>query len=193
MKKIVVLATFVALLFTGCKESSSNNADTSNSSDKAADGEIVGGYPTAESSEKLNDDLYFQRATQVYLWALPAVNMYAMKEGLGKISGEGYNVISVFEKRLKPKTVITTPNSDVIYALGFADLSKSGPLVLEVPPNLQGILDDYWHRPLAGPAKPDGTTYLGDIGLPGPDKGKGGKWICKQKLEKKLSYIFIIS
>jgi hypothetical protein len=133
-------------------------------------------YPTAETTRALDEELYFQRAVQAYLWALPAVNMYAMKEGLGKTSGEGYNVMSVFEKRLKPNTIITTPNSDVIYGLGFADLSKTGPLVLEAPENLQALLDDFWHRPLAGPTI-NGRQYLGDVGIPGPDKGRGGKYL----------------
>lgn len=138
---------------------------------------LEGGYPTEAVSRTLEDELYFQRATQAYLWALPAVNMYAMKEGLGKTFGEGYNVISVFEKRLKPATIITTPNSDVIYGLGWADLSETGPLVIEVPAGLQGLMDDIWHRPLTGPEKGDGTRYLGDLGLPGPDKGKGGRYL----------------
>jgi hypothetical protein len=140
-----------------------------------ADLPLKGGYPNG-SEQALDDELYFQRAVQTYLWALPAVNMFAMKEGLGKTFGEGYNVISVFEKRLKPNTVITTPNSDVIYALGFADLAQTGPLVIEVPPNLQGLLDDFWHRPLKGP-QINGFQFLGDIGFPGPDRGKGGKYL----------------
>ncbi len=133
-------------------------------------------YPTSETTITLDEELYFQRAVQTYLWALPAVNMYAMKEGLGKVSGDGYNVMSVFENRLKPNTIITTPNSDVIYGLGFADLSKSGPLVLDAPPNLQALLDDFWHRPLVGP-NIGGRQYLGDVGIPGPDRGKGGKYL----------------
>ncbi|QDU02363.1 hypothetical protein V6x_20650 [Gimesia chilikensis] len=56
-----------------------------------------------------------------------------MKEGLGKEIGEGYNVISIFEKRLKPNTIITTPKSDVSYALEFADLGETGLLVLQNP------------------------------------------------------------
>ncbi|WP_335965188.1 DUF1254 domain-containing protein [Galbibacter sp. PAP.153] len=173
--------------FLGCVQNKTEEKQTASSSSTENGGShyeqlaslpFESGYPTEENSSKiLADELYFQRATQVYLWALPAVNMYAMKEGLGKTFGEGYNVISVFEKRLKPNTVITTPNSDVIYALGFADLSKTGPLVLDVPPMLQGLLDDYWHRPLQGPKRPDVTHFLGDIGFPGPDKGKGGKYI----------------
>lgn len=135
-----------------------------------------GGYPTPESALALDEELFFQRATQVYLWALPAMNMYAMKEGLERVAGTGYNVMSVFEKRLKPNTVITTPNSDVIYGLTFADLSVTGPLVLEVPPRLQALMDDFWHRPLTGP-EIDGRRYLGDVGIPGPDRGKGGRYL----------------
>lgn len=64
-----------------------------------------GGYPASkEASTALNRELFFQRAVQSYLWALPAVNMQAMKEGLGKVSGEGYHVMSVFEQRLEQRT-----------------------------------------------------------------------------------------
>jgi hypothetical protein len=49
------------------------------------------------------------------------------------------------------------------------DVSKNGPLVFEAPQGLQGMLLDVWQRPITGPTL-DGKTYLGDIGLPGPDK-----------------------
>lgn len=139
------------------------------------------GYPSEEVSRALDEELFFQRACQTYLWALPAMNMYAMKTGLGDQFGYGYNVVSVYEKRLKPNTVITTPNSDVIYGLGWADLSKTGPLVIEVPAGLQGLMDDMWHRPLVGPVIEGERRYLGDLGLPGPDKGKGGKYLLIQE------------
>lgn len=48
--------------------------------------------------------------------------------------------------------------------------------MLEAPPKIQGLLDDFWHRPLAGPRIGD-VQYLGDIGIPGPDKGQGGKYL----------------
>jgi len=152
------------------------------------------GYPTKAASAALSQELFFQRAVQTYLWALPAVNMYAMKEGLGKVAGEGYQVMSVFEKRLKPNTLITTPNSDVIYGLAFADLSKTGPLVLDAPPKLQALMDDFWHRPLVGPEL-NGIQYLGDIGLPGPDKGQGGKYLIVPegytgKVDTKQYYVY---
>ncbi|QFY12397.1 DUF1254 domain-containing protein [Nonomuraea phyllanthi] len=137
---------------------------------------LEGGYPTEETAVALDEELFFQRATQTYLWALPAMNMYAMRTALGDLSGYGYNVMSVFEKRLKPNTLITTPNSDVIYGLTFADLSETGPLVVDVPARLQALMDDFWHRPLTGPDI-DGVRYLGDVGIPGPDRGKGGRYL----------------
>ncbi|GGF39769.1 DUF1254 domain-containing protein [Echinicola rosea] len=179
-RRILNLSLAAAVWFTACQpQEKQPSADANETSryETLANLPLDGGYPSEEASRTLDEELYFQRATQTYLWALPAVNMFAMKEGLSKTFGEGYNVVSVFEKRLKPRTIITTPNSDVIYALGFADLSKTGPLVLDVPPMLQGLLDDFWHRPLVGPEKPDGTHFLGDIGFPGPDHGKGGKYL----------------
>jgi hypothetical protein len=74
------------------------------------------------------------------------------------------------------KTLVTTPNSDVIYAMGYVDVGKDGPLVIEVPPRQQGILDDFWQRPLTGPTIDD-HTFVGDVGFAGPDKGEGGKYL----------------
>ena len=129
--------------------------------------------PTQETARTLRDELLFQRATQAYLWALPLINTLGMKVGSEKAFGVGYNVLPVWKKRLDAKTLVTTPNSDVIYAMGYVDLGKDGPLVFEAPPNLQGILLDAWQRPIPV----DGGTFFGDVGLPGPDAGKGGKFL----------------
>ena len=63
--------------------------------------------------------------------------MYGMKEGSEKVFGKGYNVLPIWKQRLNAKTLVTTPNSDVIYAMGYLDLKQDGPLVIEVPPGLQ--------------------------------------------------------
>jgi len=73
---------------------------------------------------------------------LPLVNTLGMKVGSEKTFGAGSNVLPVWKKRLDSKTLVTTPNSDVIDAMGYVDLGKDGPLVFEAPPNLQGILLD---------------------------------------------------
>jgi hypothetical protein len=144
---------------------------------KLADAPFVNGNLRAEDVEKLKDELMFQRATQLYLWALPSLNMYGMKEGSEAKFGKGYNVLPIFKDRLNAKTLITTPNSDVIYALGYLDLKEDGPLVIEAPPGLQGILDDFRQRPIPSVGEIDGRMWFGDVGLVGPDKGKGGKYL----------------
>src|SRR5271154_6090704 len=135
--------------------------------DQVANTPFPNGYPSKESITALQDELLFQRGVQIYLWALPALNMYAMKEGSEKVFGAGYNVLPIFKERLNAKTLVTTPNSDVIYAMGYIDLKDDGPLVIEVPPGPQGILDDFFQRPICSVAPIDGRTWCGDVGLPG--------------------------
>jgi hypothetical protein len=129
--------------------------------------------PTTETAQMLRDELLFQRATQTYLWALPLINTIGMKVGSEKAFGAGYNLLPIWKKRLDAKTLVTTPNSDVIYAMSYVDLGKDGPLVFEAPPNLQGILLDFWQRPIPV----DGGKFFGDVGFFGPDQGKGGKFL----------------
>jgi hypothetical protein len=93
------------------------------------------------------------------------------------ILGAGYNVLPIWKKRMSARTLVTTPNSDVIYAMGYLDLKRDGPMVIEAPPGLQGILDDFWQRPLRMVGQFEGRDWSGDVGLPGPDKGKGGKYL----------------
>lgn len=141
--------------------------------DKMANLPFKENRPTKETAQTLRDELVFQRATQTYLWALPLINTLGMKNGSEKVFGSGYNVLPIWKKRLDAKTLVTTPNSDVIYAMSYVDLGQTGPLVFEVPPNLQGILLDFWQRPIPV----DGGKFFGDVGLPGPDAGKGGKFL----------------
>jgi len=48
--------------------------------------------------------------------------------------------VAIFENRLKAHTLITTPNSDVIYGLGFLDLGKEdGPMVVDLPPMIEVV------------------------------------------------------
>ena len=49
--------------------------------------------------------------------------------------------------------------------------------MIEVPPGLQGILDDFFQRPICSEQPIDGKTWCGDVGLPGPDHGNGAKYL----------------
>ncbi len=97
-----------------------------------------------------------------------------MKIGSEKIFGAGYNVLPIWKKRLDAKTLVTTPNSDVIYAMSYVDLGKDGPLVLEAPPSLQGILLDFWQHPIPV----DGGKFFGESVCPDPMPARAASSCC---------------
>ncbi len=69
-------------------------------------------------------------------------------------------------KSLEEKLGILTANATTPYIFATPNLTKTGPLVIEVPAGATaGMVDDFWQRPIT------------DLGLPGPDKGKGGKYL----------------
>jgi hypothetical protein len=90
--------------------------------DALADVPFLANRPTPETAKLLSDELLFQRATQTYLWALPLINTLGMKFGSDKVFGPGHNVLPVRKKRLDAKTLVTKPNSDVIYAMNYIDV-----------------------------------------------------------------------
>jgi hypothetical protein len=168
MKKNVALAVLLAsLVFSTPLLAQSSRYDA------LANSPMVENRPSVETSKLLRDELLIQRATQTYLWALPLINTLGMKFGSEKVFGAGYNILPIWKKRLDAKTLVTTPNSDVLYAMSYVDLGKDEPLVMEAPPKLQGILLDFWQRPIPV----DGGKFMGDVGLAGPDGGKGGKFL----------------
>jgi hypothetical protein len=102
------------------------------------------GYPANETVEKLYDERDFQRACQAYLWALPAVSFTAWQrgftKGLGAKNGQIVAILSYQARR-----GVLTANATTPYYLAFADLSSSGPLLLEMPARgVQGQFSDAW-------------------------------------------------
>lgn len=135
-----------------------------NSWQELADAPFVGGFPTSEATELLRGEAYFQRAVQVYDWALPAVAIEAMRASCAEEFGGGATTI-VSWQRIGPETLAVTSNPDVSYAFAWLDLKTDGPTVIDAAPKLQGLLDDAWQRPIT------------DIGAAGPDRGAGGKYL----------------
>ncbi len=123
------------------------------------------GYPTAATADKLYDEMDFQRATQAYIWALPAVGFKGLYDAQAKTLGSKNGDVLLY-KGLKDKAGMLTPNLTTVYLFSFWDLAKQGPLVVDVPngPTAGAILD-IWQQPVI------------DIGQTGPDKGKGGKYL----------------
>jgi hypothetical protein len=128
---------------------------------------LSGGYPKHEDVEPLYDELAYQRACQLYIWATPAVGMEAISDGLAAVGlpPDSVGSIGIFEHFLHPHTLVATGNGQSIYALTNVDLSTTGPVIVEVPGGLIGFFMSGWQQPLE------------DVGLLGPDKGQGGRFL----------------
>ena len=122
-RPLVVVVSLLAAI--GCAGGSGGSTPGANALD------FPNGYPSPETSAALRDELLYTRAVQAYLWALPVISWYGMKEASEAEFGAGYHVLPIWKSRLDARTKVTTPNSDVIYAMGYLDL-KDGPLVIEV-------------------------------------------------------------
>ncbi|ART82115.1 hypothetical protein CBP31_05310 [Oceanisphaera profunda] len=122
------------------------------------------GVPTDTTINTLYDNLDRMRAVDVYLAHQGAASLYAMRKGNAGI-GATSNTVSITEQLLKPDSLYLTGNTSTLYALSYLDLQADGALVVELPAGMLGFLDDAWFR------------YIENMGVPGPDKGKGGKYL----------------
>ncbi|MCA1408949.1 DUF1254 domain-containing protein [Ensifer sp. IC3342] len=122
------------------------------------------GFPAADTVKKLYDEFDFQRAVLAYQYAEPLVAMNGLNIGLQQVGGsEG--AWYLLQHFLDPHGLALTGNSTTIYAMGFLDLRKDGPMVVEVTPGSYGAFFDLWQQTIAG------------VGPTGADKGEGGKFV----------------
>ncbi|WP_395334881.1 DUF1254 domain-containing protein [Novosphingobium sp. BL-8H] len=121
------------------------------------------GIPTAETAAKLFDHLDFLRGVEAFLSGVPGASLVAIRRAL-RASGATGNCMAIFETLMDSRSIFLTANTETIYCWNWMDL-KDGPVVVETPPNVLGVVDDFWFR------------YVTDIGNAGPDRGKGGKYL----------------
>jgi hypothetical protein len=121
------------------------------------------GFPDNATVEKLYDNLDFQRAVQTYLLGISSVSMISMRNALVRWGPPNTTIIT-FEQLYDSHTLWLTANCNSPYTTTWIDL-HSGPIVLEVPPKVLGMVDDLWSR------------FVLDVGFMGQDKGAGGKYL----------------
>jgi hypothetical protein len=121
------------------------------------------GFPNDATTQKVYDNLDFQRGVQAFLNALPGAAVTAFRPALRKFGGTDGGVI-IFEEMMDSKALWLTANTTVVYYMSWLD-TRNGPIVAETPPDTLGVVDDHWFH------------YVCDCGLAGPDKGKGGKFL----------------
>jgi hypothetical protein len=101
----------------------------------------------------------------------PAASLTGFRNGIREHGPDNETAI-IWEERMDSKVQLLTPNTTVIYVFLWLNL-KDGPMVVEAPPKVLGLIDDFWFR------------YVTDFGMAGPDKGKGGTYVilppdCKE-------------
>ncbi|MBO9519786.1 MAG: DUF1254 domain-containing protein [Porphyrobacter sp.] len=124
---------------------------------------IEGGFPTEETIRRAYDDADLARAVEAYKFFWPTVSIVGTFRG-NENAGLKYNGGFLLLQGSPAQTALT-PNSDTPYTGAILDLSD-GPIVFEFPPGaLMSVVNDRHQR------------YVMDMGVPGPDQGKGGKHV----------------
>jgi hypothetical protein len=127
--------------------------------------EFFDGTPTGNTVRAVYDNLDRSRGLGVYLDNTGAVSIYSVLAALAEQGADKPNKIALFGQLMDSQTLVVTANTSTLYAYSGTDLANDGPTVIEVPPGMLGFLDDGWQR------------FVGNIGVTGPDKGKGGKYL----------------
>ena len=122
------------------------------------------GLPDAETVARVYDNLDFIRAVETFLSGVPVASMHAICKGLESVGIRKNGGVAITETLVDARSLFLTPNTTTPYVIHCIDLAD-GPIVVEVPPSVAGPVDDAAFR------------FVTDLGITGPDQGKGGKYL----------------
>ncbi|MGF6309997.1 hypothetical protein ABIB82_003378 [Bradyrhizobium sp. i1.8.4] len=122
------------------------------------------GLPDQETVQKVYDNIDYARGTEAFMAGMPAASVYAMCEGLDQVGAKRNQGMAITQELMDARSLFLTANSTTVYVFFCIDL-RNGPVIAEVPPGVLGPVDDAYFR------------YVTDVGLIGPDRGKGGKYL----------------
>ena len=124
------------------------------------------GSPTEDTVDLVYDNLDFMRGVETFLNGMPASSIEGLRRGQLELGATDSNHVVIFDDLMDSDPIFLTGNTDTVYALAFFDLNKDGPIVVEVPQGAgPGTVNDAFFR------------FVVDMGAPGPDQGKGGKYL----------------
>ncbi len=124
------------------------------------------GMPDKATVEKVYDNLDLMRGVEAFLNGIPATSLEGIRVGSIEVGANASNKVLIFDQLLDSNPLLLTGNTDTVYALSILDLKKDGATVVEIPPGSgPGTVNDAFFR------------FVVDMGAPGPDRGKGGKYL----------------
>lgn len=121
------------------------------------------GAPSKETVAKAYDFLDLMHGVEAFVNAYQGASVSAIFKGMAD-AGIPNNTALIFSELMDAKSLFLTANADTIYFWVNLDATK-GPIVVETPPFSLGVVDDMWFQ------------WVTDFGLPGPDRGEGGKYL----------------
>jgi len=128
--------------------------------------EFFDGMPLPDTVDKLYDNLLLIRGTETFLNGIPATSIEGLRLGHLDLGANAFNKFIIAEQLCDSDPLFLTANTDTVYCSGFLDLKKSGPTVVEIPAKCgPGTVNDAYFR------------FVVDMGVPGPDRGNGGKYL----------------
>lgn len=122
------------------------------------------GFPEDATTQKVYDNLDYLRGVEAFLNAMPGASAEAIRLGFASQGADNNQTVLMLQNLMDSKSLFLTPNTESIYNLMWLD-TKDGPVVMETPPDVLGVIDDHWF------------PYVGDFGRVGPDRNKGGKFL----------------
>jgi hypothetical protein len=125
--------------------------------------EYKDGAPSKETITKAYDYLDLMHGVEAFVNAYQGASVAAIFKGL-EDAGVPNNTALIFSELMDAKSLFLTNNADTVYFYVNLDATK-GPIVVETPPLALGVVDDMWFQ------------WVTDFGLPGPDRGEGGKYL----------------
>ncbi len=121
-------------------------------------------FPTEETADRIYELIDHQRASQLYLWALPIVAQERLAQNYFNNFDFDYGDFVRIESFNERRGYLTA-NETTNYALGLLNTNGAA-TVLDIPPGVViGMVIDMWQ---------ESPT---DIGIFGPFEGKGGKHV----------------
>ena len=124
------------------------------------------GIPTKETAALVYDNLDFLRGVETFLNGIPATSVEGIRRGMEGLGLKNSNQALIFDQLMDSNPLFLTGNTDTVYCSVILDLKKDGPTVIEIPAETgPGTVNDAYFR------------FVIDTGPPGPDRGKGGKYL----------------
>jgi hypothetical protein len=128
--------------------------------------EFFDGLPTEETVRKVYDNLDYIRGVETFLNGIPACSIEVLYRGMQGLGAKNYNQVVIMDKLMDSNPLFLTGNTDTVYVSSFFNLKETGPIVIEMPADAgPGTVNDAFFR------------FVVDMGPPGPDRGKGGKYL----------------